>query len=92
MSLFVVTYTYSEGSTATRDEVRPAHREFLAGLPELVLSGPTDDDNALLLLDTATADAALALLDPDPFRAAGVIAERSVRGWNVVLGRARDRL
>jgi uncharacterized protein YciI len=87
VSLFVVTYTYVDDPQAMA-EVRPAHRAFIASLTDLVLSGPTDDNGAVLILDTLSADEALALLDDDPFRAAGFVAERSARGWTVVSGRA----
>lgn len=41
---------------------------------------------ALLLLRADSAHAALRLLDADPFRGAGVIAARSAREWDPVIG------
>lgn len=41
---------------------------------------------ALLLVRADSADAALAVLDDDPFQASGLIAARSARGWEPVLG------
>jgi uncharacterized protein len=89
MSIFAVSYTYSD-DVATRDEVRPAHRDFLRGLnAEGVVraSGPVDGGiGALVVVEAESADDALRILDADPFEVRGVIAERSVRQWDVVIG------
>ena len=99
MPYFVATYTYTDDS-ATRDAVRPAHREHLArfagdeGLPDvvLVLSGPTDDGGAVLVFEATSPAAVERVLDSDPFTTEGVVASRRVVGWNPVLGRLKDRL
>ncbi|WP_432514488.1 YciI family protein [Kineococcus sp. SYSU DK001] len=92
MPFFAVTYAYTPDLSA-RDAVRPAHREYLASLPELVLSGPTDDDGAFLVFEAADAAAVEALLDADPFAVDGrVIGGRKVVGWNPVLGRLSSSL
>lgn len=91
--VFAVLYTYTQ-DTATRDEVRPAHRAFLADLLErgtLLASGPWApaegrDDGALLVVTAPDETAVAALLDEDPFRKAGVVAEREVRAWVQVMG------
>ncbi|WP_225754348.1 YciI family protein [Actinotalea sp. Marseille-Q4924] len=41
---------------------------------------------ALLLLRADSAQAALRILDDDPFRGAGLIASRTVREWELVTG------
>lgn len=85
-------YTYADGSDAARDEHRPAHRAYLRGLHEegrLRVSGPFDGGGpagALLVFEGESADEVAALLDDDPFQAAGVIAQRSIRPWEVVIG------
>jgi uncharacterized protein YciI len=85
--LFVASYEYTD-DTETRDLVRPRHRDFLAALgPTLVVSGPTDANGAVLVLDAASADEVAGLLDDDPFRTEGLIAQRRVVGWTPVLGR-----
>jgi uncharacterized protein YciI len=89
--VFAVTYTYSD-DIATREAVRPRHRAFLAGLPGLLLSGPTDNDGALLIFEAGSADEVQKWLDDDPFVTEHVVVERRVAGWDVVLGRAKDRL
>lgn len=89
MSIYAVSYTYSD-DVATRDEVRPSHRDFLRGLnAEGVVraSGPVDGGvGALVVLEAESAEDALRILDADPFQVRGVIAERSVRQWDVVIG------
>ncbi|MFB9376908.1 YciI family protein [Kineococcus gynurae] len=91
MPYFVVTYAYS-ADTARRDEVRPAHRDFLGTVGSLVLSGPTDDDGAVLIFEDADAAAVEATLDADPFVAEGLVEQRTVRGWTPVKGRLLDAL
>lgn len=90
MTLYAVEYVYT-ADKATIDEVRPAHREYLAGLAEsgsLRGSGPfTDGAPGALLVFSASDDDALAqLLAADPFAQAGVIAETRTRAWNVIIG------
>ncbi|WP_337061283.1 YciI family protein [Kineococcus sp. G2] len=92
MPYFVATYAYTP-DTALRDEVRPVHREWLAGLGErLVLSGPTDADGAVLVFEAPDAAAVEALLEQDPFTVRGIVAERRVVGWNPILGRLAGSL
>lgn len=86
-----VEYTYDPDRSAELAELRPRHREFLRSLLEsgdLITSGPWLDGapGALLLVRAADADAALELLADDPFQQAGLIAQRTARGWDPVLG------
>ena len=89
MSTYAVSYTYTD-DVATRDEVRPDHRAFLSALNAdgvVRASGPVDGGvGALLILEAESADAALAILDEDPFALRGLVAERGVRQWDVVIG------
>jgi uncharacterized protein len=89
MSIYAVRYTYSD-DVATRDEVRPSHRDFLRGLNAdgvVRASGPVDGGiGALVVLEAESAEDALRILDADPFQVRGVITERSVRQWDVVIG------
>ena len=87
----VATYAYT-ADTAARDAVRARHREYLASLEELLLSGPTDASGAVLVFEAASPADVEALLDADPFVThGGIVAERTVVGWDVVLGRWADR-
>jgi uncharacterized protein len=85
LPLFVVTYDYTDDVQA-QDEVRPRHRDYLRGLGENLVSGPTDAGGAFLIFDAASAEEVEGLLDQDPFKLAGVIRERRVVGWTPVLG------
>ncbi|MEH0108796.1 YciI family protein [Tersicoccus sp. MR15.9] len=88
MALFAVTYRYAD-DTARLDEHRPRHRAFLRGLHEqgrLRLSGPTENGAALIVMEADTAEAVEADLDQDPFKLEGLIAERTVQPWTIVIG------
>jgi uncharacterized protein YciI len=91
MATFAVTYVYT-ADTEARDRIRPEHRGFLADQDGLLLSGPTDDDGALLIWEAASATEVEDVLDEDPFWTAGLVAERAVVGWNPVLGPWRETL
>ncbi|MET9593973.1 YciI family protein [Streptomyces sp. NPDC006516] len=92
MSTFAVTYTYADDSAPARDEHRPAHKDFLeqqfdAG--RLRVSGPLGPDGApgaLLVLEAESAAELAALLDLDPFHREGLIAERTIRAWQIFFG------
>jgi uncharacterized protein len=92
LSLFAVFYTYAEGSDDKRDEHRPAHRAFLRelhGAGKLKVSGPWGPDEApggMLIFEGETAAEIGELLDRDPFSEFGVVAERSIRSWELVIG------
>lgn len=92
MTYFAATYRYADGSEALRDDLRPAHREFLAAIDGLRLGGATAGDGAGALLVFEAPDAATVSgwLDEDPFVTAGAVAQRAVASWNVALGSARD--
>ncbi|OMH34225.1 YciI family protein [Tersicoccus sp. Bi-70] len=89
MAVFAVTYRYAD-DTARLDEHRPSHRAFLRGLHEqgrLRLSGPTDSGaTALIIMEADSAEAVETDLDQDPFRLEGLIAERTVQPWTIVIG------
>lgn len=90
MATFAVTYEY-DSRTSAQDALRPEHRAFLRSLREdgrLLASGPWTEGaaGALLLVRAEDASGALAVLDADPFWGAGLIAGRTARGWNPVIG------
>lgn len=93
MTYFAATYRYADGSDALRDDLRPAHREFLAAIEGLRLGGATADDDgagALLVFEGPDAATVGGWLDDDPFVTAGAVAQRAVASWNVALGSARE--
>ncbi len=67
---------------------RPAHRAYLTNLVEknqLFASGPTEDNfGALIVYEADTPEAVEALIRADPFHAAGVFLNWTVRPWKVV--------
>ena len=70
-------------------EIRPEHRAFLGSLKEegsLLASGPLGTNGALIVVVADDADAALALLEADPFRVNSIIETRVVRTWDPVIG------
>lgn len=91
MPIYAVTYSYSTDD-ATRDQVRPAHRDYLRELVDqgaLLLSGPWASGElpgALLLFSTDDRDAVEEIVAKDPFTEAGVIEEYAVTEWEPVLG------
>lgn len=95
MALFAVTYNYTAGSDAGRDEHRPKHLEFLTNLHDegtLVVSGPTDasGDNpgALLIIRGESADDVESTMSNDPFAQRGYV-ERTVKSWDPKFGSER---
>ncbi|WGL52941.1 YciI family protein [Nocardioides sp. BP30] len=87
----VVLYEYGEGTTAVRDELRPAHRDFLDSREGLVLSGPTAAGGAVIVYEADPVELE-AWLDSDPFWTAGAIAERVVTEWTIAMGSWKERL
>jgi len=90
MTVFAVEYVYVADSDALRDEARPAHRTWLAGLAEddkLLASGPYGDGAGALLIFKAAEEAELNnLLKQDPFAEAGVIAGIRTTEWAPIIG------
>jgi uncharacterized protein YciI len=71
-----------------RQRTRPAHRDYLRSLLDagkLHMSGPwVDDTGALLIYEAETIADAQALLDADPYRAAGALADARIKEWRIV--------
>lgn len=90
MKYFACTYTYAS-EPALVDATRPKHREFIANLlqaGQIVGSGPyVDGSQALIIIqlpDTADVEEARALMNQDPYVAAGALADVAIREWNPV--------
>ena len=86
MTVFAVEYVYAADSTEARNDARPAHREWTAGLAQdgvILASGPYGDGAGALLIFKAQDEAALnSILKQDPFAAAGVIAGTRITEWS----------
>ncbi len=69
--------------------IRPTHRAYLAELlakGQLAATGPfTDGWGALIIYEADTPEQAEALLQADPFHAAGVFVRWTIRPWNPVM-------
>lgn len=88
MAIFCVEYRYTEDSAA-RDTHRAAHRAYLDEQPGLLVSGPYLDEpaGALIILRAEDRAEIERIMDADPFRVEGLVAERTIRELNPVLGR-----
>ncbi|GAA4560632.1 YciI family protein [Pseudonocardia xishanensis] len=90
MSTYAVIYTYTD-DTDRRMAVRPEHRDYLAGLPELVVAGawaPEEPVGGLLVFRAADKADVQAIVDADPYSKAGVVADVQIREWVPPLGPA----
>ena len=87
----VVLYEYGEGTDAKRDELRPAHREFLGSRDGLVLSGPTAAGGAVIVYEAEPAELE-SWLDGDPFWTADTISKRVVTEWTIGMGAWKEQL
>ena len=89
MARFAVEYVYT-ADTVKRDEVRPAHRAFLAeaqGRGELLVSGPwADNTGALLVFEFEDEEALKEVLEHDPFAEADLVSRVRINEWTPVLG------
>ena len=91
MTFFVVHYVYADHSETARDEIRSDHRAYMRGLFDqelLVASGPWvgGADGALLILRADSIEQVEVAMDQDPFNVAGLVASRSIRQWDPVVG------
>ncbi|MHA6615828.1 YciI family protein [Pseudonocardia sp. DLS-67] len=91
MTIYAVTYRYSD-DVATRDRVRPEHREYLRGLADrgqLLLSGPFgpgEPAGGLLILRAEGKAEVGALIAKDPFTTSSVIVSSEIAEWDPVIG------
>ncbi len=85
--MIAVVYTYADDQAAERDEVRPAHRDWLVAQHNLKAAGAwADGEGALLLFHGESVEEVDAQLEADPFVVAGLVPQRLVKVWNPPLG------
>jgi uncharacterized protein YciI len=88
--LYAVELAFDPANNERRLELRPAHRQMLAGLFEqgvLKMSGPWEDDSgALLLFDTDAAGIERILAD-DPYFGAPGVNVVGIRPWRPIVGK-----
>ncbi|WP_460770909.1 YciI family protein [Mariniluteicoccus flavus] len=91
MSTFAVHYTYIDDADR-RQEIRPAHREFLGRLAEqgiCLVAGayaPHEQPGGLLIFRHESADGLAALLADDPFSREGIITDTRIVEWGPAVG------
>jgi uncharacterized protein YciI len=82
----IIEYSQDKAKIA---EIRPAHRQYLAGLKaqgKLAASGPfTDDSGALIVYEAADKAEAESLMQGDPFNKNGIFLKHQLRPWNPVI-------
>lgn len=88
MGLFAALIEFTEDEEL-RLQTRPVHREYLRSLLDagkLAMSGPwADDTGALIIYQVESMAEAERILDDDPYRSAGVIANATLKEWRVVM-------
>ena len=96
MAIFAVEYNYVTDRDEEMAQVRPTHRAFNGELAEqgnLIAAGPyVGTHDALIVVRAESAEAALELLESDPFNQAGFIAKRTPRQWNPVTDSGQGNL
>ncbi len=90
MSHFAVHYSYVPDASLLLEH-RPAHREFLRGLvgSGLLAAGAypdAEEPSALLIFEADTEEDVVQMLELDPFRLRGAIAQRHIQLWNPPIG------
>jgi uncharacterized protein YciI len=94
MATFVALLEFTDDE-ALRLQTRPTHRAYLRSLLDggkLLMSGPwTDDSGALLIYDAMDEDEANRLLAAGPYRQAGVLANATIKEWQIVMRSSIDR-
>ena len=101
MAIFAIHYTYPD-DPAERLKIRPEHREWLTGLPGLLVAGmyqdgidevsegePTDQEPAqagLIIVSADSLDEVTQTFEQDPYWLGGYILRRVVRRWDPPLG------
>jgi len=91
MALFVIVCKDKPGALETRLATRPTHLDYLNGSKLVKAAGPLLDDaggpiGSLLIIEAEDKAAVQALLDNDPYTAAGVFESAEVHPWRVGVG------
>ncbi len=94
MAYYIVEYVFTVDKRHL--EVRPTHREYLAGLQQegrLALCGPwTDDTGGLLVFRADHAAEVREMVDRDPYAEAEVLSNVRITQWSPVLGFLAEHL
>jgi uncharacterized protein len=86
---YAVELAFDPAKSERRLELRPAHRQVLAGLFEkgiLKMSGPWEDDSGALLIVDTDAEGIERILADDPYFEAPGVTVVAVRRWQPIMG------
>jgi uncharacterized protein YciI len=86
---YAVELAFDPDDSQRRLELRPAHRQSLAGLFEqgtLKMSGPWDDDSGALLIFDTDAEGIERILADDPYFDAPGVDVVAVHRWQPIVG------
>ncbi len=92
MSLYVIQYQYPTDLKMLVEDFRPAHRNYMRQLQadgHLLAAGFLGDavyDGGMMLVRAESAQAALKLLEGDPFYANDLMDDLQVLAWTPTLG------
>jgi len=87
--LYAVELAFDPDNKERRLELRPAHRQSLAGLFEqgiLKMSGPWQDDSGALLIFDTDAEGIERILADDPYFEAPGVTVVAARPWQTIVG------
>jgi uncharacterized protein len=88
--LYAVVLSFDPDNTERRLELRPAHRQLLAGLFEqgiLKMSGPWEDDSGALLIFDTDAEGMERILAEDSYLSAPGVTVVGVHRWTPLVGK-----
>ena len=90
MAIFALTYRYAD-DPETLDLHRPAHREYVRSLVGngVIASGPlatSQGPGALIICEGADEAGLVDMMDLDPFWIEGLIAQRDLAPWSILIG------
>jgi uncharacterized protein YciI len=80
---------YRHGAPMEAQEAWRAHADFMNALVDdgfVVLGGPLDEPDVLLIIRAESADAIRARLEPDPWHRMGLLVIKSISPWTLRLG------
>jgi uncharacterized protein YciI len=91
MALFVIICKDKPGALETRLATRPVHLDYLNDFKLVKAAGPLLSDagdpiGSLLIVEADDKAAVQALLDNDPYTAAGVFESTEIQAWRVGVG------
>jgi len=80
-----ILYTYTD-DVEKRMATRSAHRDFLVANPGLRIAGATEAGGGIIVVEAETAEEVETWIEGDPYRAAGLVADRTVTPWGAAIG------